>query len=582
MRKSLLLGAQNLICVLALSACGTTYNVEPVENLYETANGEGIAFYLPKTEVTAEVVFTSTHTVYGRDSGANVKLKGLKIDTAQACSVLGGSFLKGDCADQVTLHDIYKHNLRACGITADPGGTIILLKEQSYKSEIKVVPTEFSFYARSIADQSKLYRLNIATDLFASYSHTINLNERGIITSGSSVVKDGASPALLAALKGVTTFISPALPTAGGGDPVEMRSDEENTQCTQLKDSYSLQTKLVSIEKEKREFLTDNEADISEAFAKLAISAIDEQKKVAVANDPRASARSKVTKKSKSIVATRTITPAEFLADQEFSPDSDRWEFYPVKLEPKKDDKKTKRLSLAKGELHTHFGFKKPENDVLAKINKYKIVVSSSTNLDPDPQDPGPPTRPHPIRNNVRLDNTNGTSTAIRSKHGYPYRLATQATVTLEDTTDSTSKKLAEADLAVAQLSPIFYLPRSFDGSQGTLDITYFADTGSASMIKIGSEPVLADTVSGVFGAVNSYRTARATEEARKAAVAKAEAEQAELDAATALTAPIEDINRDTAFHEAMLANLQAREALEEYLAGDVDGTEGDTGDEGN
>lgn len=488
-----------------LSACGTSYNVEHVTTLGDVAKKSGIYYYLPKTEVNVEAVATNSVETFGNFYSGSDKIPG---STRQYTDAVG------NVQEFKTFKDLFNHNEKAC----QPGSalSVVPLEEGNLKgnpSGYKL--SDFVVSTSAVADPSNFYRLNIDRSALASYSHSITINEQGIITASDSTVSDGVTPF-------VYNIVSSAAKLYGGFASDEESYCAELNQAKKIRSDYS--TSLGKLEHERRGILTADLSNVDAAVFTVLLKDVDEKiEKLKTKFKTNNGLFEKASSKQNFVVVSKIVPEGGAYS---FNSKSSNMtvSYYALKYEPEADAKVKKRVSYIAGTSASALQPVKADKALEELVSNIKLEFFPTTKLTAAEIN----------------DGKNGVS-GVSGKSGYRYRVPISSTMTITNTDDSST--YAAASVQIAQYGPVVSLPASFNGSKSSLALAYNANTGGFTKATIGAEPLAATTGSQYIDVLTEHRTSRkAASEVQDAAdkAAKDSADRADLDKTLALIERLE------------------------------------------
>jgi hypothetical protein len=509
-----------------LVSCGTSYLVEHSPKISGFNGAPGVYFALPRTNVSTEFVATETRVIFG--------------DFYE-----GPEFMAADPKD--SNHKPFavatKERIAACGKRPRPKVPRLLDELREPKPTYKI--SDMSMATRSVTDFRRLYRLNVSTEMFASYTHTVELTEDGRLKASKTDIEDGFSPV---ALKVFGSLIDVAVGAVGGAAQVDPNFDY----CAELAkvepDYRKYQAALKKLTDQRLALLTDQAKPKAKPKAKKPAAAIDATPDGAADNDDEIAALTKkiaalkeATKdirapfekqeKTKDYVVLAVIDPPDFAASEH----TPQWNIYEPKYEEKDDaTAKAKRIALAQGVAVPTLQPVVGPKELREELDKLVFQVSPWLVAD------GPLA-------GEKLDKDGKVEASIETVGGYRYRVPVAGDLRIfrkgkDDKGGETKTVVASATASIAQFGPVVSLPSRFKGASGSVDLTYNNDTGGLSKAVIGAKPVAPESVSGYIDGVNKYLEAE-----RKADKAKEDAAK-------------------TAADEAATAETKALQAEREYL----------------
>lgn len=440
-----------------LAGCSSNVHVEKVPEVSPYMPAEGIYYSLPKTRLVFRNRLTQKMVVTGR------------------------------------LHTDFETHLAECRSL----GTDATLSVPALEPESKFKLGAWEILARTVADPKHRYLVEVEPETFSAFTHTIALNEDGVLPTADSTVKNVALEVALAVSETLLDTLSHAA-FAPQVSPDKAR-EEARVPCVAVlavgdflprqraiddaREAYILQVAPKvdprNVEKALSVFAA-RERRLLEEFAK---KAPDFEKTLAMTNKA---------KKEIAYILEGPVEPREFTAADDLAPD------WTLRKAPKKPGQGEAPPTTTKS-------LEEIPADLAATLAAFRVgvVMDHAKSLNCGNSDGGCGTEPE--------------------GDGFRYRLPIDATVEMKQcSTDggtTTCTVQARARTKIAQFGPIASLPSSFGGASGNIHLATYSHLGTAKKITVGAEAVPAETVQGFGSAISE--TLKAREDARAAEKAK-------------------------------------------------------------
>ena len=522
----------------ALAACGTSYKVSNVKMLYPTTNESGLYYYLPKTMVNVEAVAKSTARTYGP------YYKGSEDIPGPVAKVI----VKGVTYEANTFAELNLHNKTQCEMyLADEDSTggiealakVILPKDENLKEAKKGFEfVEFAVSTEAIPDPSHLYRLNIDRSALASFSHSITINEKGIITAANSTVSDAAAPFTYSVISSTVKLI-----TAG-------RASDSAKFCQNRKDGLEkladFKTKLQTLQQKRADHLSRDLADIDGDVFAAVLKDIDAEITKLKADNKATTALFGALNSEQNYVVVWRLEPEK---PETYESDKGSPTYHALKFEPGEDDKPKKRVSYLPGTAVTALRPIEPNSDLTDLVGKVQFQFTDDPALTVDKTPAPASTKISPYatngRNGINARRAWKAKDAKGDTGGYVYRIPSSSMLTIVSKDGAEETPLGYANLNVAQFGALVTLPSEFNGSKSTLDLAFNPNTGAYTKATVAVEPISVTSGSQYLDLAAEYGTAEAARKKAEEDEAKADAEKLERAELDAKLKEIEELEAD-------------------------------------
>lgn len=483
MRNKLKISTILAIASMIMSGCGTTYNVNRVTDFSDPSDMQGIFYYLPRTEVNIEAVAKISTTTFGRYYSGTEPIVGSPRS-------FNGNIFK-------TYKELFDHNVKEC--SKSPIGKPVRLENDNLTSVTKPV-SDFAVSTNTEADKEHLYRLDIDPSALASFSHTISVNENGIITGAESTVSDAVSPFVFELFK---SGLSLATASFGAGGPDQNYCNDFEAALARLQ---IYESKLKTIEDARKTFLKNNFSDVSAEIFNVQLKEYDSN--ISKFKDDRKNQLPLLSKKTegKPYVVVWKLEP--HAGTYTYDSSKGKPTVHEYKIKPGEEDKPKERVvyipgtsSRALAEITMPAELSGPINNVSFEFDTNGITITKEQALGPD------------------SDNM-----------GYRYRIPVSSSLNIK----KGNATVASTPVRVAQFGPIATLPPRFNGSKGVINLTFNPDTGGFTKAGVAGDPISSTAISQYATSFADYKTKENEAEtaAKKAASeAAAKAGRADIDA---------------------------------------------------
>ncbi len=447
---------------LAVSACSARYEVTRVTYPTDLSIARpGIVYALPKTQFVVDVPVTRKQQATGRYFGSSIW---------------------EDCVKQCI-----QNKAMTCQIGQETNETL-------YETSAPRV------FTRAILDPEHVFRLNVDFGTFASFNHTFNLTDDGVLTSYSG---DVSNPAVEVAGDALRALASVATATT--------RPSSDMEQCTVFQTSYgryqAYQAARDALEAQADRVLYADDVQLTgPAIAELLAFHRTRLASLERSYSDVLSARRRVIVDESVVHMAAEIEP---VAHSDFSG--------PVTWQP------LNVLDLQGIETvaaHNHGPTTQTLVDEVQKKLALAVTVTADkhTTADCDPTD----TASTATRDACMTD---------RSAAGLRYRVAVPASLKVSrDTTGNSPQLLGQTRTLVAQYGAVVALPAKVRGAKANANLELYASTGAARVVTVGATPQATTVVSDFTGTVVD-------------AIEKREVQKA-ADEEAALNAEIDDLTR--------------------------------------
>lgn len=474
--------------VFALAGCGTSYKVSQV-GVVNTANlSPGLFYYLPKTELQIEAQVDATTEVYGKYANGPDKLK--------------TPFEYGD-SKLTTFAQVFAHNKAVCDKTK-PDATFVNLEDIHLKDAIpKYAFSQFSVVTQTKPDPHNMYRLEIDPSQFASFTHTLNFDENGIIKGAETKVSDAVTPFVFNLVKESVGLMSDALAATGTAQQCEAFLQA-------IEDRGAYRNNLKALEEQRTDLINRPMENVEAELVKLALKEIDARTSKLKSDHEKLDTLFTKTEIEKGYVAIWHVSPIAGTTEYAGTDVN----FYELKFQPTEEEKKKvkKRVSYLPGTALEVLQPVSADDNLSTKAGTYKFTIT--------------PDRTHDAK---LTKNRGGLG------DGYRFRIPVGAKLEVKETEDEKpDKTVASTRVQIAQFGLMASLPSKFEGSSGTLNLTFDPNTGALNKATVGTEPVSATIGSDYLGLIREYEATRRAADEAEAAEAKAlqdKASRADLDA---------------------------------------------------